>query len=54
MSWSTINLSNLNGINDFIINGIDADDYSGTSISSAGDVKGDGIVYYFFILDMYV
>ena len=43
MSTSTINLSNLNGTNGFQINGIDADDYSGTSVSSAGDVNGDGI-----------
>ena len=36
------NLSTLNGINGFILNGIDADDRSGISVSSAGDVNGDG------------
>ena len=35
-------LSSLNGTNGFILNGIDADDYSGWSVSSAGDVNGDG------------
>ena len=43
MSTSTINLSDLNGTNGFTINGIDASDYSGRSVSSAGDVNGDGI-----------
>ena len=36
------NLSTLNGTNGFILNGIDAEDYSGFSVSSAGDVNGDG------------
>ena len=36
------NLSALDGTNGFILNGIDADDFSGTSVSSAGDVNGDG------------
>ena len=43
MLTSKINLSNLNGTNGFRINGIDANDYSGYSVSSAGDVNGDGI-----------
>ena len=43
MSTSTINLSDLNGTNGFTINGIDASDGSGVSVSSAGDVNGDGI-----------
>ena len=39
---SAIDLSALNGTNGFRIDGIDADDYSGVSVSSAGDVNGDG------------
>ena len=35
-------LSALDGSNGFILNGIDSDDRSGTSVSSAGDVNGDG------------
>ncbi|BAZ29674.1 hypothetical protein NIES4074_21210 [Cylindrospermum sp. NIES-4074] len=38
----TLNLSTLNGTNGFAINGIAADDSSGSSVSSAGDVNGDG------------
>jgi Ca2+-binding RTX toxin-like protein len=38
-----LNLSALNGSNGFAINGIAADDISGKSVSSAGDVNGDGI-----------
>ncbi|CCQ63631.1 integrin alpha, partial [Crocosphaera watsonii] len=40
---STLNLSSLNGSNGFVINGIDARDYSGRSVSNAGDINGDGI-----------
>jgi hypothetical protein len=40
---STFNLSTLNGTNGFVINGINRDDYSGSSVSRAGDVNGDGI-----------
>jgi len=39
----TIELSSLNGTNGFVLNGIDAEDYSGFSVSDAGDVNGDGI-----------
>jgi hypothetical protein len=39
----TFNLLDLNGSNGFTINGIAAYDYSGWSVSSAGDVNGDGI-----------
>ncbi len=35
-------LSDLDGTNGFILDGIDASDYSGFSVSSAGDVNGDG------------
>jgi hypothetical protein len=40
---SSLNLSTLNGTNGFKINGIAADDSSGGSVSSAGDINGDGI-----------
>jgi hypothetical protein len=39
MPKSSINLASLNGKNGFKINGINAYDYSGTSLSSAGDVN---------------
>ncbi|MEM9357080.1 MAG: Ig-like domain-containing protein, partial [Pseudomonadota bacterium] len=38
-----LDLSSLDGTNGFQINGIDADDQSGISVSGAGDVNGDGI-----------
>ena len=37
-----LDLSDLDGTNGFILNGIDAVDLSGWSVSSAGDVNGDG------------
>ena len=37
-----LDLSDLDGTNGFILNGIDRDDRSGWSVSSAGDVNGDG------------
>src|SRR4029079_100558 len=37
-----INLSSLNGVNGFRLDGIDTFDYSGLSVSSAGDMNGDG------------
>jgi hypothetical protein len=43
MANSTLNLSTLNGTNGFKINGIAAYDFSGWSVSSAGDINGDGI-----------
>ncbi|MEG4293990.1 cadherin-like domain-containing protein, partial [Microcoleus sp. C2C3] len=39
---ASFNLSALNGSNGFAINGIAAYDFSGWSVSSAGDVNGDG------------
>ena len=43
-SWpSAINLSSLNGNNGFIINGVNANDSSGSAVSEAGDVNADGI-----------
>ncbi|MXN67497.1 tandem-95 repeat protein [Stappia sp. GBMRC 2046] len=39
----TIELSALNGSNGFVLNGAAAGDESGISVSSAGDVNGDGI-----------
>jgi Ca2+-binding RTX toxin-like protein len=43
MANSVFNLANLNGLNGFTINGINADDNSGISVSNAGDINGDGI-----------
>ena len=37
-----LDISMLDGTNGFTLTGIDADDYSGRSVSSAGDVNGDG------------
>ena len=39
---ASLELSSLNGTNGFVINGIDADDSSGGSVSSAGDINNDG------------
>ncbi|MEH2069230.1 MAG: hypothetical protein V7K47_13890 [Nostoc sp.] len=43
MANSTFNLSDLDGSNGFVINGIAAGDNSGNSVSNAGDINGDGI-----------
>ncbi|CAB5501617.1 hypothetical protein THERMOT_1455, partial [Bathymodiolus thermophilus thioautotrophic gill symbiont] len=41
---AAINLSNIaSGVGGFVINGENANDYSGSSVSSAGDVNGDGL-----------
>ncbi|ELR99808.1 integrin alpha, partial [Gloeocapsa sp. PCC 73106] len=40
---SQFELSSLNGSNGFAINGINNGDVSGGSVSSAGDINGDGI-----------
>ena len=39
---ATLALSSLTGTNGFQINGVAAYDYSGVSVSSAGDINGDG------------
>ena len=39
---ASLELSSLNGTNGFVINGIDGSDYSGVSVSSAGDINNDG------------
>ncbi len=39
---SAIDLASLNGTTGFRLDGIDATDYSGRSVASAGDVNGDG------------
>jgi hypothetical protein len=40
---ATLELSSLNGANGFVLNGINASDFSGSSVSSAGDINGDGV-----------
>lgn len=42
MPKSILDLSSLDGSNGFKINGIDGGDYNGYSVSSPGDVNGDG------------
>ncbi|MGF1454539.1 MAG: Ig-like domain-containing protein [Alphaproteobacteria bacterium] len=42
-SNGTVSLSDLDGVNGFVLNGIDRRDGSGISVSSAGDVNGDGL-----------
>ncbi|MCC5665153.1 hypothetical protein LC653_14820 [Nostoc sp. CHAB 5784] len=42
-SGGSLNLSDLNGTNGFIINGIAPYDFSGTLVSNAGDINNDGI-----------
>ncbi len=39
---ASLDLSMLDGSNGFVLNGVDAGDRSGSSVSSAGDVNGDG------------
>jgi Ca2+-binding RTX toxin-like protein len=40
---ASINLSSLDGINGSVLNGVNPNDYSGLSISGAGDINGDGV-----------
>ncbi|MGF2040088.1 MAG: beta strand repeat-containing protein [Nostoc sp. CmiVER01] len=42
-SSGSLNLFDLNGTNGFLINGIAARDFSGYSVSNAGDINNDGI-----------
>ncbi|MCC5612280.1 hypothetical protein LC612_37560 [Nostoc sp. CHAB 5834] len=42
-SGGSLNASDLNGTNGFLINGIAESDFSGTSVSNGGDINGDGI-----------
>ena len=40
---ASFDLSSLNGVNGFALNGIDPIDISGASVSSIGDINGDGV-----------
>jgi hypothetical protein len=40
---ASLDLSSLDGSNGFVLNGIDSLDFSGRSVSGAGDINGDGI-----------
>ena len=40
---ASLELSALDGTNGFVLNGIDADDFSGRSVAGARDVSGDGV-----------
>jgi len=40
---SEVELSDLNGLNGFVLNGVDADDRTGFGVSGLGDINGDGI-----------
>ena len=42
-STGAINLSALSGTDGFVLNGVDAGDMSGSSVSGAGDINGDGV-----------
>ena len=43
MTNTPFELSSIDGTNGFVINGVDANDFSDISVSAAGDVNGDGI-----------
>ena len=40
---ASLELAELNGTNGFVLKGIDSGDYSGRSVSGAGDINGDGM-----------
>ena len=42
-STGAVELSSLDGSDGFVINGVDGGDYSGRSVSGAGDINGDGV-----------
>ncbi len=42
-SSGVVELSNLDGSDGFVLNGIDEEDFSGASVSGAGDFNGDGV-----------
>ncbi|MFK8083524.1 MAG: hypothetical protein AB8B97_24855, partial [Granulosicoccus sp.] len=39
----SLNLGSLDGSNGFVLNGIEASNFSGVSVSAAGDINGDGV-----------
>jgi len=41
--WASINLSSLDGINGSVFNRVNPNDFSGISVSGAGDINGDGV-----------
>jgi len=43
MANAVLNLSDLNGSNGFVINGIGSSAFSSESVNNAGDINGDGI-----------
>jgi hypothetical protein len=44
MAGSTIDLTDLDGTNGFVLNGIESGDLAGLSVSTAGDFNGDSLV----------
>ena len=40
---AVVELSDLDGSNGFVINGIGSGDFAGRSVSGAGDINGDGV-----------
>lgn len=40
---AVVELSGLNGLNGFVVNGIDSRDRAGISVSGVGDINGDGV-----------
>ncbi len=42
-SSGSLELGSLDGSNGFVLNGVDEDDFSGISVSTVGDINGDGV-----------